>query len=197
MPSASSAQTVCLVLVWLHLCKPGCALLLRSNKYRTVVPDKLHRCLHEPQVNSSEEFWSGTPHALMHAWPSTGCQVATFTFADLTQTSIKNNLSTWEQRTKISFLWILFLNPALSLTCSHVPERASKSPLNSLDCMKTLCYDCNSPDKMPLLCVWIIAIASAILVPAWWKKCWCGTSEMTSSNTSNLVPAENTWECLV
>ena len=61
---------------------------------------------------------------------------------------------------------------------------------------------------MPLFCVWVIVIASAIIVLAWLKErkkeedrrfgrlatCRCGTPAMVSSNVNDLVADENTRE---
>ena len=61
---------------------------------------------------------------------------------------------------------------------------------------------------MPLFHVWVIVIASAIIVLAWLKErkkeedrrfgrlvtCRCGTPAMVSSNANDLVDDENTRE---
>ena len=61
---------------------------------------------------------------------------------------------------------------------------------------------------MPLFRVWVIVIASAIIVLAWLKErkkeedrrfgrlatCRCGTPAMVSSNVNDLVADENTRE---
>ena len=59
--------------------------------------------------------------------------------------------------------------------------------------------------KIPLYRVWVIVIASAIIVLAWLKErkkeedrrlatCRCGTPAMVSSNVNDLVADENTRE---
>ena len=73
-------------------------------------------------------------------------------------------------------------------------------------------YECNTPVKIPLFRVWVIVIASAIIVLAWLKErkkerkeeedrrfgrlatCRCGTPAMVSSNVNDLVADENTRE---
>ena len=97
----------------------------------------------------------------------------------------------------------------MACNCKRSLDSASKSLLKTSSSLKTLWYECNTPWILLLVHVWIIAIASAIIVVASLKKnqknqneivdlplatCRCYTSVMHSDTANSLVTDDNTGE---
>ncbi len=96
------------------------------------------------------------------------------------------------------------------MTCNSelLLESTRESLPNLFDFVNTLCYECNTPEKMMPIHVIIIVIAAGIIVLAWLKNqknqnqkivesarltiCRFGTSLMFFSNANSLVSDDNT-----